>query len=85
MHNATHLNKTTGLQHGNANRSESGILYYNPLRKLHKLAARPMSYRAISSVSRRNRSGKAQAMRVSKTNHSLSDGFYAGDFAACPD
>ena len=39
----------------------------------------------IENEGRGNKSGQASAVRVSKTNHSRSDGIYAVDFSGCPE
>jgi hypothetical protein len=39
----------------------------------------------MNALERGNKSGQASAVRVSKTNHFLSDGIYVVDFAGCPE
>ncbi len=39
----------------------------------------------MNALERGNKSGQASAVRVSKTNHSRSDGIYAVNFSGCPE
>ena len=39
----------------------------------------------MNALERGNKSGQASAVRVSKTNHSRSDGIYAVDFSGYPE